>query len=253
MKAELLKAASITAIGMLLGFAPAAFAVTISKTTQMAVQSNMSVDVDCSGRGGPAVTVGGGMAILKSGLGGRLRFQNNERGTHTTSTYDFEASVELLAADEAIQIPKQARIQGAGGNPYIWISFDGGASYSLIGRCAGKVPFSKLLVADFSLPLAADVVVSGTSCTNSGGSEIGIEGNMTLGGIDAKIVFTNNAKWTHVSASSDVVVGLTLAPTQESISVPKQPVRGGAGGNPIVYFAFDGDVAFTSLGRCNQL
>jgi hypothetical protein len=94
-----------------------------------------------------------------------------------------------------------------------------------------------------------------TDCNNSPGPWVTIEGEITLGGIEAQLVFQNNLKGTHsatVTYSTNVVLGLG-AP----ITIPKQPVRGGVGGNPYIWIQFLdasgvalGDEIF--LGRCVQ-
>jgi hypothetical protein len=77
-----------------------------------------------------------------------------------------------------------------------------------------------------------------------------------LSGLHAKIIFRNNLKGTHTAeATADV----TLIAEGQTIVLPKQPVLGGVGGNPIITFQFidceSGDPLDDPvvLGRCVQL
>jgi len=99
--------------------------------------------------------------------------------------------------------------------------------------------------------------VSTSGCTNNPGPYITINGELELGGVKAKIILTNNAKFTH-AASADVVIDIVLIEDGKSLTFHKQPSCGGAGGNPWIYVQFcdgKGD-AFGSpilVGRCNKL
>jgi hypothetical protein len=93
-------------------------------------------------------------------------------------------------------------------------------------------------------------------CSNSPGPTITLSGDLSFGGIDAVAIFRNNAKGTHEYTAATSLSG-ALLPAGHTISIPKQPSRGGAGGNPFIWIQFldgDGD-ALTGeiyLGRCVQ-
>ena len=101
-----------------------------------------------------------------------------------------------------------------------------------------------------------NATVDESGCQNSRGPQVTLGGDIDLGGLKARVIFSNNAQGTHtavVVAQYDV----TLLPAGEKITIPKQPVRGGVGGNPHIYLQFhDGNGQDLSeefyLGRCVQ-
>jgi len=73
------------------------------------------------------------------------------------------------------------------------------------------------------------------------------------------VIFTNNAKFTH-AASGDAFVDFEVVPGNGfPITWPKQPVLGGVGGNPRVYYIFKNGDEYVGtwpgqyLGRCIKL
>jgi hypothetical protein len=108
----------------------------------------------------------------------------------------------------------------------------------------------------FSMPTTVNATVTATDCTNSGGPEVTLGGEISLGGFTVKLIFKNNLKGTH---TAEVVSEreAVLLPVGGSITIPKQPVRGGVGGNPHIYLQFhDGKGTNLTdefyLGRCVQ-
>ena len=86
------------------------------------------------------------------------------------------------------------------------------------------------------MPLQVDGTVTATGCNNRGGPEVTLEGEIRLGGLQMQIILQNNVKGTHrATVTSTSVVVLAVG---ESITIPKQPVRGGAGGNPHIFIQF---------------
>jgi hypothetical protein len=108
----------------------------------------------------------------------------------------------------------------------------------------------------YNMRMNLDAVVDETDCSNSPGPQITMGGTIHLGGLKARVIFSNNRKGTHTA----VVVAqydATLIPADAPIVLPKQPVRGGVGGNPWIYLQFhDGkgnDLGEEILlGRCVQ-
>ncbi len=207
----------------------------------------------CNNKRGPEVTLDG--EIVLGGLQLELIFKNNAKGTHTT-TVQSTRTVVLVPFGGAITIPKQPVRGGVGGNPHIWIQFHDGAGNNLteefyLGRCVQGLSISPdLLLAALAV---ADLEISG--CSNKGGPFINVSGEITLSGLHARFTFRNNLKGTH-TAEETRDVAIILAGSK--ITIPKQPVRGGAGGNPIICVQFlDGDGEPigepVTLGRCNKL
>lgn len=211
----------------------------------------------CDNNPGPYITMGGDITL--DGLGGKLRFSNNERGTHEHDE-DVTVSVEFLKNGEQIKFNKQPSRGGVGGNPWIYAQFfhDNGQPISdeiLLGRCVQGLNPAALA---FALASSASVDISGGSCSGKGGTQMQLSGSMKLSGISANIRFSNNEKGTHEYSEDDVNVDIVILPEGDSISFDKRPPEGGAGGNPHVYFQFtDGDYSGIGsemyLGRCNKL
>jgi len=227
--------------------------VTVSKAFHMPLQVNGTVNAtDCSNSGGPEVTLGG--TIHLGGLQMQLIFQNNVKGTHTATVWTTNNVVLNLGGD--ITIPKQPVRGGVGGNPHIWIQFHDGAGKDLsdefyLGRCVQGLSITPELLA---AALASGTIDAG-GCSNRGGPFITLGGTLTLGGLHARIIFRNNLIGTH---ETDVERDVTLILSGSQIVIPKQPVRGGVGGNPLIYFRFlQGDGTPIGdpvlLGRCVQL
>jgi hypothetical protein len=108
----------------------------------------------------------------------------------------------------------------------------------------------------FNLPVNVKCTVEETGCQNHPGPTITIGGEIEIGSVAARITFSNNAKGTHTATVlAEYDVALVLA--GDTITIPKQPVLGGVGGNPHLYFQFT-DVKGKAvseevyLGRCVQ-
>ena len=191
--------------------------------------------------------------IALGSVGARVKFSNNAKGTHTATDSTSYDAVLLLGG--TLQIPKQPVRGGVGGNPHILIQFHDGNGDNLsdeiyLGRCVQGLSFS----ADLLTEALARAVIQ-ADCSNHPGPYITLGGDITLSGLNARIIFENNLKGTHktVRDTKDIV----LIPAGSKIVIPKQPPLGGAGGNPIISFQFtDGEDPITKpvvLGRCVQL
>jgi hypothetical protein len=74
-------------------------------------------------------------------------------------------------------------------------------------------------------------------------------------GVSSRFIFSNNVKGTHTAVAT---ASVTILPDGTSVQIPKQPVDGGSGGNPLIYIQFlqgDGTPIGKSifLGRCVQM
>ncbi|UQA61670.1 hypothetical protein [Polyangium aurulentum] len=92
---------------------------------------------NCSGAGGPQVTLKGELALR--GIKAKLTFTNNLKGTHEA---DVGVSVDLvlLQPGQKLVFEKSPRFGGAGGNPLMYLRFldhkDGALCSELaLGRC----------------------------------------------------------------------------------------------------------------------
>jgi hypothetical protein len=215
----------------------------------------------CDNSPGPYITVSGELAI--GGLGSRMTFRNNVKGTHEYSD-EQKVDVVVVPAGESVTIPKQPVQGGVGGNPFIWIKFENSEGEAVsdeiyLGRCVQGLTANSSV--DFSGLADALAQISVSDCANSPGPYISLDGDLALkSGVNAKLIFRNNDNpvgGPH-EATADAVVTIRLVPPGQTVTFPKQPVLGGVGGNPWIWFAFltaqgaqIGDEYL--LGRCEQL
>jgi len=207
----------------------------------------------CENHPGPTITMGG--EIKLGGLNARLTFMNNKKGTHTAVVVG-EYDLSLLVAGSTIEIPKQPVDGGVGGNPHIYLQFHDGNGTDMsqefyLGRCVQGINVS----ADLLQEAVARADIHADGCSNRKGPFITLDGDLVLGGLHARIIFRNNLKGTH-TAEDTRDVAIVLAGSK--IVLPKQPVKGGVGGNPIISIQFlQGDGTPIGepvvLGRCVQL
>ena len=109
----------------------------------------------------------------------------------------------------------------------------------------------------YKMPVHVTCNVNESGCRNNPGPTITIDGAISLGGLGANLIFQNNLKGTHTAIVTTWATNIALLPLNTPISIPKQPVLGGVGGNPYIYMQFfDGKgnalTDETSLGRCVQ-
>ena len=126
------------------------------------------------------------------------------------------------------------------------------ASLGLAATASASVSVTQ----SFSQNAHVEVRTSATGCSNNPGPYITIDGSMGLGGVKARIILTNNERWTHV-ASDDVIADVDIAPAGQNLTFHKQPSQGGVGGNPWIYFQLNNCKGTTLsnpllLGRCVQ-
>jgi hypothetical protein len=209
-------------------------------------------ETGCDNSPGPQVTLDGAIAL--GGLQVELIFQNNVIGTHQT-VVTFDKTVVLVPLGDEIVIPKQPVLGGVGGNPYIWLQFynaQGNLTDPIfLGRCVQGLSVGQ----DFLNSALIGTLITASDCSNNPGPTITFSGALNLSGLSARFIFSNNVKGTHTAtATADV----TIIPDGTSIQIPKQPVDGGSGGNPLIWIQFrQGDGTAIGhplfLGRCVQL
>ena len=236
--------------------------VTFQQTFAQPISVTTTTEVTgCDNSPGPYITISGAMTI--GGLGSRMTFTNNQKGTHTF-TDDAQVDVTVVPAGENISIPKQPVLGGVGGNPFIWIQFEDGNGQAVsgeifLGRCVQGLQGNAQV--DFSSLAHAIANIAVADCANSPGPYITLDGEMDVAaGLDAAFIFKNNdnpVDGPH-RANADAVVTVQLVPPGHDVTFNKQPVLGGVGGNPWIWFNFlSGAGAALSepalLGRCEQL
>lgn len=107
------------------------------------------------------------------------------------------------------------------------------------------------------MTLSAEVAVTpiASGCANAPGPFVTLEGTVTVASLRAELIFRNNQKGTHETTETASVNVEPLA--EEVLTIPKQPVEGGVGGNPFIWMQSwtGGGEALTDeilLGRCVQ-
>lgn len=220
----------------------------------MPTQVSLEIDeTDCLNHPGPQITIGGELKL--GGMKARVILMNNLKGTHTTVVVN-QYDVTLLIEDAPIVIPKQPVLGGVGGNPHIYLQFTDGKGNELseefyLGRCVQGLKVNT----DLIVAAMARASIHTEGCKNHPGPYITLGGDIILGGLHAKLILRNNANGTH-TAEEEHDIALILDGTK--LTIPKQPSRGGSGGNPLISLQFlhgngapIGDPIM--LGRCNKL
>jgi len=241
-------------LGMLV--AATSWGATISQSFSQTAHVHVSASASgCENHPGPYITLDGGLSL--SGLNAKIILTNNARFTHVASA-DIVADVSIIPVGQSLTFHKQPSQGGVGGNPWIYFQyFDKNgdlSSLQLLGRCVQGLSPSAL---NIILPQLSNMTVTAGGCDNTGGPYVTLDGALVLGGLNGRIVLSNNAKLTHAS-SADITIEVVLIPEGQSLTFHKQPPLGGAGGNPIIYVQFTTPNGtplsdYIKLGRCNKL
>ncbi|HKS35900.1 MAG TPA: hypothetical protein VJW76_01835 [Verrucomicrobiae bacterium] len=125
-----------------------------------------------------------------------------------------------------------------------------------LGLPAGVSASEKQVSTAFSMPVQVNGTVTMMDCDNSHGPQVTLDATLVLGGLNVQAIFRNNVKGTHEHVEEFVTSAVVL-PEGGTITLPKQPVLGGTGGNPFIWIQFlDGDNNTLTeeifLGRCVQ-
>lgn len=227
------------------------------------VETHASADVDlatCKNSPGPEIAINGQWAV-SGGL--KLIVTLRQNKVHGTTVEEVLDPVIINLGDE-IRFPKSPvkcndeGTCGVGGNPHILAQLLDGHGDPLtyliyIGRC-NKGGLGTL--ASDVLAAALAVLRVDANCSNSPGPFITFGGTIVVSeGVSIRLVFRNNLKGTH---ESDVVRDVVLIAEGRGFTIPKQPSRGGVGGNPevIIQFSTLDDILIgepINLGKCKQI
>ncbi len=110
------------------------------------------------------------------------------------------------------------------------------------------------ITTDAQEPVTIQVAATATGCSNNPGPFITLDGTLGLNPVSAQFTFQNNDKGTHTYTSTATATAVAQGST---ITIPKQPVQGGVGGNPYIFIQYmDGNgnplTAPVFIGRCVQ-
>src|SRR5206468_1502517 len=92
-------------------------------------------------------------------------------------------------------------------------------------------------ITELPLPVSVNAALTVTNCSNNPGPNITLAGVAALGGFGVEITFSNNLKGTH-DYTVDKQVDIALQPAGQTMTIPKEPVLGGVGGNPFIWVQF---------------
>jgi len=209
----------------------------------------------CTVGSGPTITLGGELAL--GGLAADVIFRNNVKGTHE-HVDELAASTVLLPANATLVIPAQS-MTGPILDPVISVQIvdDAGQPVSAeiaLGACeAGSFPVSAAVTIDTTVDLEVNV----GGCANHPGPTITVAGSVRFAGLRARLIVRDGVGGPIVGEASTDASVVVLA-SGETLTIPKQPVRGGVGGNPWIWVQLvDGDGgALTDeilIGRCVEL
>jgi hypothetical protein len=106
------------------------------------------------------------------------------------------------------------------------------------------------------MPVSVSYELTTFDCSNNPGPKITFSGLAGTAGFGVRTIFRNNMDGTHTYIDS-AKVDVALQPTGQQITIPKQPVLGGVGGNPFIWVQFINDKGEAVsgeifIGRCVQ-
>src|ERR1051326_4883768 len=186
----------------------------------------------CNASDGVSVALNGQLALPS--LGARLTFYNNEKGTHQ-ATLEAQGEASVIPAGTSMTIPGQPAQSSVSGQPSVSLQLVDGSGRPLTGE----------------VQLGA---CGGALGPPGPGASVALNGGLTLeSAVTARITLRGDA----TSASTSGTLQLVVVPDQAAIQFAKQPVNGGAGGNPWIYLQFIGASGAPVgqeilVGRCSQ-
>ena len=236
------------------GDPPAPFTIQQTVSFPARVQGTLTT-ASCSFGDGPTITLSGELAF--GGLGANLIFRNNQKGTHE-HVEELLASTVLLPSDASIVIPAQS-IEGQIFDPVISVQLidEAGNPVSaeiVLGPClSGTFPVDISVTIETAVELAVRV----DGCANHPGPTITVDGAVHFAGLRARLIVRNGAGGP-IAGEASTDAGVVVLSAGETLTIPKQPVRGGVGGNPWIWVQLvdgDGDLLTDEIlvGRCVQL
>src|SRR5439155_2070276 len=182
-----------------------------------------------------SVSLDGQLAL--AGLGARLTFYNNQKGTQS-ATIVAQGEAGVIPAGTTITIPRQPGVTEVRGNPSVFVQLVDGSdrpvtSGAALGACGDALAS---FTSDFALPAAARATL--TSCENSPGPNITLSGELAIeAGVAAKLTLRGDSAQ-NVGSATTGTLRVVIVPAQGTIRFASQPVRAGAGGNPWIYLQF---------------
>lgn len=229
--------------------------VTMSRGITVPVRVRATVDHLACDNTGSTIELNGSLEY--GGLGVRMRFSNNMKGTRQVTAPDQELNIEVTPTGGSVSVPKQPSRGGVGGNP--WISFTvkarGGSALTeaiVLGRC---VQGSRSNIDRWvEIPAQMVMVLQALECSNKG-SSLTIGTDVDGAGLDATILFDNNVNKVVHQAQAAGRLDVSLG---EPLRIRKGGKVNAAGGNPHVFgrFVDDGGDVLTDeayLGRCKDM
>lgn len=243
-------AAVVTA---LVSFAMAHPAIAAPVTKTMTIDATLATElvleaINCDNSTGNQITIWGSQNGLPA-VYGKATFKSPS-GKASTPSDDVSM---LLSAGNGTTLEKRGVDSGVGGNPWIYITYNG--TDTLLGRCVQGFKANWKLNRTVTLPVTT--VSQATECSVSG-SAVNNDASLTDAvGTDVVVTFDSkspdNAKTPHPHKDSKSIK-FTLTSTGGYVMGGKHR---GIGGNPDVYFSIGTATPVSStpvyLGRCRSL
>ena len=144
----------------------------------------------CTTSPGPQVSLGGEMTF--SGVTVDVIFSHLNDASNPQETVEIARSV--VPPDAPMSVTEQAIVGALGDNPYIWLQLTDPTGRPLtseifLGRCDQGL-FSPTI--DYLIPAEAVADVSATECEAPTGPVVGLEGEVQLTPINAKLIFRDS-------------------------------------------------------------
>ena len=106
----------------------------------------------------------------------------------------------------------------------------------------------------FDLPAALSLSIQTTACAGTPGPQVSLQGDLTLTGLNASVIFRNTGPQVSQEPFS---VNQVIVPADQKVSTPAQSITGGLGNNPYIWLQvadskgrpLTGEIF---LGRCDQ-
>jgi hypothetical protein len=220
------------------------------------VPATVTSTVSATCTAGTTVRVTGELAL--GGLSAEIILRNNAKGTHE-ATEEAAASAVLVPADHTLEIPTQTASGQAVADPVLSVQLLDASGQpvgaeTVLGPCAAA-PFTVTSTGAIDVKVALTVTVAG--CANHPGPTINVDGSVTFAGLQERVIARDGTGGA-VVGSATAPLDIVALPAGQTLSVPKQPVRGGVGGNPWISARLvDADgkplTDEVQVGRCEDL
>jgi len=214
--------------------------------------------MDCNATPGPRVTLEGSLSVAPLDL--------DVIFSHLIGAPDPQSSVSVRKTvvppnAPPTPAPQQAIVGAMGGNPFLWLQLTDSKGKPLtseifLGRC-DQGQFQQTI--EFSLPSETSAGVSATSCEESTGPVISLDGQIESSPVHGKVIFRNtDGVGIGGPKPNEVAIDVVLMSSGPKFQLPIDEVQAGTGGNPLISTQYRLGTGMSigveeKLGRCTAL